>query len=97
MSLHIQIISMLFSFIYGILTYLIFKKVKKYIYEVKKMYVIFNSFLFTLNTILIYFVIMYKINYGSINFLFIFISILVFLGLNYFDLQKKCKNMTNRL
>ena len=97
MSLHEQLFSIMFSIIYSYISYLIFKKVKKYIYKVKKIYTIFNSLLFTLNLTIIYFVAIYKINDGIINILLICIILLAFLIFNYFDLQKKCKNMTNRL
>ncbi len=97
MSLTEQIISILFSFLYGILIYLAYKISYKYLYTNKKIYSFLNSLLFVVDSSLIYFIIMYKINGGIINILFILITMITFLSLNYFNLQKKCKNMTNRL
>lgn len=97
MSLTEQAVSILFSFLYGILIYFAYKISYKYLYANKKIYSFFNSLLFVVDSTLVYFIIMYKINEGIINILFILITLITFLLLNYFNLQKKCKNMTNRL
>ena len=97
MSLHLQLISIFFSILYGLFSSYVLKKARKYIYEVSKIYVIFDSFLLMINLTLIYFVFMYKINSGNIKILFIAITILTVLIINYCNLQKKCKNKSNRL
>ncbi len=97
MSLTEQAVSILFSFLYGILIYFTYKISYKYLYANKKIYSFFNSLLFVVDSTLVYFIIMYKINEGIINILFVLITLITFLLLNYFNLQKKCKNMANRL
>lgn len=97
MNLYEQIISIAFSFLYGIVVYYSYVIIHKYLYSIKKIYSFFNSLLFMLNVTIIYFIIMRKINDGIINLIFVLITISTFLLLSYFDLQKKCKNMTNRL
>ena len=97
MDLIEQIISIIFSFFYGIIIFLLYNKFKKYLYCNKKIYSFFNSLLFLLDTIIIYFIILYKINDGIISFLFILITLTTFLYLNYFNLQKKCQNKSKRL
>ncbi len=97
MSLKEQIISILFSIIYGIVIYFIYRKTYNLIHYYKKIYAIFNSFLFTIDVILIYFIIFLNINDGIINYIFIIITFLTFLVLNKIYLQKKCKTMSNRL
>jgi hypothetical protein len=94
-SLHEQIFTIIISILYGNLSYFVFKKTKKSIYKSKKIYAFFNSLLFTLNLAIIYFIIIYYINDGIINILLIFLVLISFLSYSYFDLQKKCKNMTN--
>lgn len=89
MTLTEQILSFLFSFLYGIITFFIFKIIKKYIYNVKKIYNFLNSLLFFTNITLIYFKIFYYINGGIIKLYFILITTITFLYLN----KKFTKNM----
>jgi hypothetical protein len=89
MTLTEQILSFLFSFLYGIITFFIFKIIKKYIYNVKKIYNFLNSLLFFTNITLIYFKIFYCINGGIIKLYFILITTITFLYLN----KKFTKNM----
>ena len=97
MSLVEQILSIIFSFLYGIIIYFLYKKFFKYLYLVKKIYCFFNFILFLIDITLIYFLILYRINDGIINILFVFLTLFTFVLLNYIDLQKKCKNKSNRL
>ena len=89
MSLKIQIISILFSIIYGIMLYIIFNKIKRYFYVGKRIYIILNSLLFMLIITIVYFYIFNIINNGVINIYFILITVIIFLYLNYIRFTKK--------
>lgn len=79
-----QIISFIFSFIYGIVIGLIFYKTYKLIYTKKAIYKILNSFLFSINTTLVYFYVFRIINNGYINIYFVIITLIMsFLSYNY--------------
>ena len=97
MSLLEQISSIVFSFLYGVLLYYLYNISYKSLYHNKKIYSFLNSLLFTFDSTLLYFIIMRKLNDGIINIIFVLITTITFLILNYFNLQKKCKNMTNQL
>jgi len=97
MSLIEQIISIIFSFLYGMIVYLLYKKFYMYLYINKKIYSFFNSLLFLIDLTIIYFIILYKINDGVVNLTFLFITIFTFLILNVISLQKKCQDKSNRL
>ncbi len=97
MSLLEQISSIVFSFLYGVLLFYLYNISYKFLYHNKKIYSFLNSLLFTFDSTLFYFIIMRKLNDGIINIIFVLITIITFLILNYFNLQKKCKNMTNQL
>lgn len=97
MSLTEQIISLLFSILYGFIVFKLYKLFYKYLYTNKKIYSFFNSFLFMIDNTLIYFIIMYKINDGTIKIVFILITIFSFIIFNYNNLQKKCQNKSNQL
>lgn len=81
MTLKIQIISFIFSFIYGIFVYKIYLLIYKYLYNVKPIYCFLNNLLFMLIITLIYFKIFYYINNANINLYFIIITTLVFIYL----------------
>ena len=83
MNLLEQIISLLFSFLYGIIIYKLYNKFYKYLYCNKKMYSFLNSLLFLLNITLIYYIILRKINGGIINIKFILVTIFTFSILSY--------------
>lgn len=95
MTLYEQITSLIFSFLYGIITQKLYDISYKYLYTTKTIYKILNSLLFMINLTLIYFKIFYLINKGIINSIFIIITILSFLYFNNRNLQKKCKNIGN--
>lgn len=81
MALKIQIISFIFSFIYGIFVYKMYLMIYKYLYNVKSIYCFLNNLLFMLIITLIYFKIFYYINNANINLYFIIITTLVFIYL----------------
>lgn len=86
-----QILSFVFSFIYGSFIGFIFQKVYKIIYSGKTIYKILNSLLFTVNITLIYFYIFRLINDGVINLYFILITFIA----AFFTYQKTfTKNMS---
>lgn len=95
MTLYEQITSLIFSFLYGIITQKLYTLSYKYLYTTKTIYKILNSLLFMINLTLIYFKIFYLINKGIINSIFIIITILSFLYFYNRNLQKKCKNIGN--
>lgn len=95
MSLIEQIFSFFFSFIYGLLVYKLYNKFHKYLYVNKKIYSFFNSLLFMLDITLIYFLILYKINDGIIENIFVLITLFSFTLFSYINLQKKCQNKSN--
>lgn len=88
MSLKKQIISFVFSFLYGLLLYFLFNKFNKFFFTKNKIYNIINPILFFMNSSLIYFKIFYIINDGYISFYFILITISAFIYL-----QKICKSL----
>lgn len=95
MELNEQIISFIFSFLYGIIVQKLYQATYNYIHTKKEIYSFLNSLLFMINITLIYFKIFYLINNGIINIIFIIITISTFVYFNNKNLQKKCKNMCN--
>ncbi len=77
-----QIISFVFSFLYGFIIFVLYKKFNKYLYNSKIVYSILNSFLFCINLTLVYYKIFYYITDGYISIYFILVTILVFTYLN---------------
>jgi len=78
-ELYEQILSIVFSIIYGLILSNIFKKLKKYTYNLSKIYLFFNIFLFFNIIVFIYYKVMYYINRGSINLYYIIITFIAFL------------------
>jgi len=76
MALNIQINSFVFSFLFGIFFYLLININKKYLFYSKVYVKIIISFLFIFNNVLIYFIILKKVNNGIIHPYF-FLVILV--------------------
>jgi len=97
MNLSEQILSIVFSFLYGIIIFILYRKFYIYLYASKKIYSFFNSLLFLLDLTLIYFISLYKINSGIIDLTFLIITISTFFILVYINLQKKCQDKSNRL
>ncbi|MGI6324854.1 MAG: spore cortex biosynthesis protein YabQ [Bacilli bacterium] len=78
MSLAIQIKSLIFCFIYGLFFSIIYNLNSKYIYDTKKWYKISISILFILDNVLLFYLILLKINYGIIHPYFILMLIIGF-------------------
>lgn len=78
MILKVQILSFVFSIIFGIFIYFAYNFAYKYLYYSKKIYCLFNSLLFFIDMTLIYFIMFYKINNGMINIYFILLTITTF-------------------
>ena len=95
MDLFEQILSIIFSFLYGCIINYLYGRFYNFFHYKNKIYSIFNSFLFILDSVLIYFIFMYKINEGQIKIVFIMITLITVLLLNYYSLQKKCKKISN--
>ncbi len=93
MGLKEQILSFLFSFIYGIIVFICYRLSYKYLYYSKKIYCFLNSFLFVLDLTIIYFKIFYIINGGIINIYFILITLLVSIFLNIKFTKKMSKKI----
>ncbi len=77
-TLKIQILSFVFSFLYGVIVNLLFKYFKKYLYCNNFVYKFLNSLLFMIDVILIYFKFFLIISDGYINVYFVIISIITF-------------------
>lgn len=67
MSLKIQIISLVVSFIYGIFTFFVYNSVSRFLFSTKIVNKIISNFVFVLFMTLLYFFIMVKINYAVIH------------------------------
>ena len=89
MELKIQIISFIYSFIYGIILYIIFVRIKKYFYLKNNIYNILNSFMFNFIATIIYYKGHYYINNANINIYFLLITLSTFFYLNYTRFTKK--------
>ena len=72
MELKIQIYSLLFSFLYGILFFFLVNINYKYLYHKKIIIKIIINILFIINNVLIYFIIMKLINNGVLHIYFLF-------------------------
>lgn len=67
MDLHTQIITLLFSFVYGIFFSLFVGVNYKIIYHDKKLIKLLGTFLVVIISVLLYFVLLLKINYGAFH------------------------------
>ena len=76
MILKVQIISLLFSFCYGIFFYLLLELNSKFLYSSHIIVRIVVSFLFVMFHTLLYFLILMRINYGYLHFYFFLCIIL---------------------
>lgn len=77
-TLRIQIISFVFSFLYGIIVNIFFHFFKKYLYYNNFVYKFLNSLLFMIDITLIYFKCFLIISDGFISIYFVIISIFSF-------------------
>lgn len=79
MNIQEQLLSFLFCIFYGIIIFLTYNKIKKYLYNYNKTYNFFNSVLYCLILTLLFYKILYFINDGVINIYFILITILSYI------------------
>jgi len=79
MNLELQILSLLFSFIYGIIISYIYNLNYNFIYKTSLLYKIVINILFCINAGLIYFLLIKVINYGVIHIYFVFAFLAGFL------------------
>lgn len=86
-----QILSFVFSYIYGLVIAITFFKLYKYIYWKRKIISFFNSLLYCLINTFIYFKILYFIDGGYVNYYYILITIISF-TINYKNFTKKYVN-----
>lgn len=70
MNINIQIYSLLFSFLYGIIFYILLEINYNILFEGKIIYRIIISFLFVIVLSLVYFLILLKINNGVLHLYF---------------------------
>ena len=76
MILKLQIYSLIFSFVFGIVFFFALELFRDFIYNKKIIFRIINSIIISLVNALIYFGILRKINYGIIHYYF-FLMILL--------------------
>ena len=95
MSLKEQIVSFIFSFLYGTISSYLYITFYRFFHDKNRSFNILNSLLFVVDLIIIYFVIFLFINEGDVKIVFVLITMTTFFVLNYKNLQKKCKNMFN--
>lgn len=92
MNIKVQIISILFSFIFGIIFSLLTNINYKYLFSKNKIYKIFFTFIYILDATLLYFIIIKKINNGVVHLYF-----LLFIGLGFLVGLVKFTKYVNRL
>ena len=104
MDIKIQIISLIASYVFGILFYILNKINSKIIYQKNRIIQSLSTILFIYNIVLLYIIIMFKINHGTFHIYFIFMIILGFIttrlltgkikkNVKYFPLIAKIKRM----
>lgn len=86
MNLKIQIYSLVFSFIYGLIFYLLVLINKKYLYNNKFAFVM--DFLFIIDNVLLYFIILKYINNGIFHIYFFITIILGYLLGSFVDKKR---------
>lgn len=84
MRLDIQILSFLYSYIYGLVLFYLFSFNNRIVYRVKLVYKIIISMMFVLCISLSYFVILLYINNGYIHIYFYIFILLGYLSMSYF-------------
>lgn len=97
MNLEEQILSIVFSFLYGIIIHYLYRLFYNLLYNGKKYIRFFNNLLFVIDLIIMYFIFFLYINEGNIKIVFILITISTLLISNYLNLQKKCQKKNNAL
>lgn len=87
MILKLQIISLIFSFVYGLIFYFLILLNKKYLYGNKISFII--DVLFIIDNVLLYFIILRYINNGIFHIYFSLTIILGFLLGYYIDKRRR--------
>lgn len=91
MNLRVQLISLIVSFLYGVFFYLLLELNYKFLYSSNLVVKIVVSFLFVMFNVLLYFLILMKINYGYVH-LYFFLCII----LGYFVCKVVYKKIVKR-
>lgn len=87
MTLKVQVMSLIISFLYGIFFSIFLNLNYKIIYNNNKIYKIGGTFLFVLVNVLLYFLIIKKVNNGVVH-IYCLISIILGTFLEHFVLRK---------
>lgn len=89
----VQLISLIISFLYGSIFYLLARFNKYILKNHKDIFKLFINVIFVIDMVILYIYIMFKINYGLIHIYFIFALVLGFIiMMSYFDKIKQfCK------
>lgn len=91
MNIVLQIKTIVFSFLYGVFFSIMLGFNYKYIVGSRKLFSFFLSFLFVLVNVLLYFIILKKINFGVFHYYEILFIILGFVFENVLFKFLKCK------
>jgi len=79
MNLKIQLISLFVSFLFGIFLFFMFRMNYKYLFLVSNKKKMFFNFIFCLDLSLLYFLILYYLNNGTLHLYFLLSIVLGFL------------------
>lgn len=95
--LRIQVVSVVISFLYGVFFSILLNINSKFIYDTKKIKKYLFNFIFVLDNVLLYFIILRHINNGILHYYFIISLVLGFLSVNkmtttFFDKIMLLKN-----
>ena len=92
MILSIQLKLILFSFLYGIFFSIFLKLNKKIVYNENKFIKIFSTILFIIVSVLLYFVILLKLNYAILHIYSLIMIVIGFILENIIELKIIEKN-----
>lgn len=95
--LRMQVVSVVISFLYGVFFSILLNINSKFIYETKKIKKYLFNFIFVLDNVLLYFIILRYINNGILHYYFIIALVLGFFSVNkmtttFFDKIRLLKN-----
>ncbi len=80
MDINIQIVCMIFSYLYGVLYYFLIIFNKYITANISLLLKIITNIIFSLNTVILYLIILYKLNYGVLHFYFFILIIIGFIS-----------------
>lgn len=92
MTVQIQLLALFSSFLFGIFSSFFLNLNRPMLFHKNKIIKILSNIFIVLDLVLLYLVILYKVNYGIVHHYFIF---MVFLG--YFLFNKKIKVLTKNV